>query len=60
VPASRQNANGYFAGGRRIDADISPPEYRAMMSGRRSGDLLPEHLVTQLGAEDRSTNGGQA
>jgi hypothetical protein len=28
-----------------------PPEYRSMTSERRSGDLLPEHLVEQLGKE---------
>lgn len=29
-----------------------PPEYRAMTSERRSGDLLPQHLVAQLGSTD--------
>jgi CO/xanthine dehydrogenase Mo-binding subunit len=48
-----------LAAAERVGYDL-PPEYRAMTSGRRSGDLLPEHLVTQLGAEDGSTNGGQA
>jgi hypothetical protein len=48
-----------LAAAERVGHDL-PPEYRAMMSGRRSGDLLPEHLVAQLGAEDGSTNGGQA
>ena len=28
------------------------PEYRSMTNDRRSGDLLPEHLVAQLGPTD--------
>jgi CO/xanthine dehydrogenase Mo-binding subunit len=34
----------------RIGYDLSP-EYRSMTSERRSGDLLPEHLVGQLGGD---------
>jgi len=29
-----------------------------MTSDRRSGELLPEHLVAQLGGEEPSGNGG--
>jgi CO/xanthine dehydrogenase Mo-binding subunit len=38
----------------RIGYDL-PPEYSSMTSERRTGDLLPEHLVEQLASE----NGGE-
>ena len=38
--------------------DELPAEYRSMTSDRRSGELLPEHLVAQLGVEETSGNGG--
>ena len=41
----------------RIGYDL-PAEYRSMTSDRRSGELLPEHLVAQLGVEETSGNGG--
>ena len=34
----------------RVGYDL-PPDYRSMTSGRRSGDLLPEHLAAQQGRE---------
>jgi hypothetical protein len=39
----------------RLGYDL-PEEYRSMTSDRRSGDLLPEHLV----AQQASTDGGEA
>jgi CO/xanthine dehydrogenase Mo-binding subunit len=39
-----------LAAAERIDYDL-PAEYRSMTNERRSGDLLPEHLVAQLGGE---------
>jgi CO/xanthine dehydrogenase Mo-binding subunit len=48
-----------LAAAERVAYDL-PPEYRAMTSERRTGDLLPEHLVAQLGADGGSTNGGQS
>jgi hypothetical protein len=39
----------------RVGYDL-PADYRAMTPERRSGDLLPEHLVDQLASE----NGGDA
>jgi CO/xanthine dehydrogenase Mo-binding subunit len=41
----------------RVNYDL-PAEYRSMTNEKRSGDLLPEHLVGQLAAEDATTNGG--
>jgi CO/xanthine dehydrogenase Mo-binding subunit len=41
----------------RIGYDL-PAEYRSMTSDRRSGELLPEHLVAQLGVEEASGDGG--
>ncbi len=41
----------------RVDYEL-PAEYRSMTNERRSGDLLPEHLVGQLATEDAATNGG--
>jgi CO/xanthine dehydrogenase Mo-binding subunit len=41
----------------RVEYDL-PPEYRSMTNERRSGDLLPEHLVSQLAADLESANGG--
>jgi CO/xanthine dehydrogenase Mo-binding subunit len=41
----------------RVDYDL-PAEYRSMTNERRTGELLPEHLVGQLAAEDAATNEG--
>ena len=41
----------------RVNYDL-PAEYRSMTNEKRSGDLLPEHLVGQLAADDATTNGG--
>jgi CO/xanthine dehydrogenase Mo-binding subunit len=41
----------------RVNYDL-PARYRSMTNEKRSGDLLPEHLVGQLAAEDATTNGG--
>ena len=41
----------------RVGYDL-PDEYKSMTNERRSGDLLPPHLVDQLGGSDASTNGG--
>ena len=41
----------------RVGYDL-PDEYKSMTNERRSGDLLPPHLVAQLGGSDASTNGG--
>jgi CO/xanthine dehydrogenase Mo-binding subunit len=41
----------------RVGYDL-PDEYRSMTNERRSGDLLPEHLVEQLAEPESSTNGG--
>jgi hypothetical protein len=41
----------------RVGYDL-PDEYKSMTSERRSGDLLPEHLVDQLAGPEPSTNGG--
>jgi hypothetical protein len=35
-----------------------PDEYTSMTSERRSGDLLPPHLVDQLAEPEAPTNGG--
>jgi CO/xanthine dehydrogenase Mo-binding subunit len=40
----------------RVGYDL-PPDYRSMTNERRSGDLLPEHLVDQLADPGDSTNG---
>jgi CO/xanthine dehydrogenase Mo-binding subunit len=40
-----------LAAAERIGVELSA-DYRQMTSARRSGDLLPEHLVAQLGEED--------
>jgi CO/xanthine dehydrogenase Mo-binding subunit len=42
----------------RVGYDL-PPEYREMTSGRRSGDVLPGHLVAQMAADDASANEGE-
>jgi CO/xanthine dehydrogenase Mo-binding subunit len=42
-----------LAAAERVGYDL-PDEFRAMTSERRSGELLPEHLVAQVG----TTNGG--
>jgi CO/xanthine dehydrogenase Mo-binding subunit len=39
-----------LAAAERVGEELRP-EYRAMTSERRSGELLPEHLVAQQGAE---------
>jgi CO/xanthine dehydrogenase Mo-binding subunit len=39
-----------LAAAERVGEELGP-EYRAMTSERRSGELLPEHLVAQQGAE---------
>jgi CO/xanthine dehydrogenase Mo-binding subunit len=41
----------------RVGYDL-PPDYLSMTNERRSGDLLPEHLVDQLADPGVSTNGG--
>jgi hypothetical protein len=41
----------------RVGYDL-PAEYKSMTNARRSGDLLPEHLVAQLGEPEHSSNGG--
>jgi CO/xanthine dehydrogenase Mo-binding subunit len=41
----------------RVGYDL-PAEYTSMTNERRAGELLPEHLVGQLAAEDTATNGG--
>jgi CO/xanthine dehydrogenase Mo-binding subunit len=41
-----------LAAAERIGYEL-PAEYRSMTSERRSGDLLPEHLVSQLGEDGR-------
>jgi CO/xanthine dehydrogenase Mo-binding subunit len=41
----------------RVDYDL-PADYRSMTNERRSGDLLPEHLVPQLASDLEATNGG--
>jgi CO/xanthine dehydrogenase Mo-binding subunit len=41
----------------RVGYDL-PAEYRSMTNERRSGELLPEHLVGQLASGDAATNGG--
>jgi hypothetical protein len=41
----------------RVGHDL-PQEYRSMTSERRSGALLPEHLVDQLAGDGAVTNGG--
>jgi CO/xanthine dehydrogenase Mo-binding subunit len=45
-----------LAAAEQVGHDL-PPEYRAMTSERRSGDLLPEHLVAQLGKADGDGDG---
>jgi CO/xanthine dehydrogenase Mo-binding subunit len=40
-----------LAAAERVGHEL-PPEYRSMTAERRSGDLLPEHLVGQLGGEE--------
>jgi CO/xanthine dehydrogenase Mo-binding subunit len=43
----------------RVGYDL-PDEYKSMTNERRSGDLLPEHLVAQLAAgPEPSSNGGR-
>ena len=39
-----------LAAAERVGYDL-PPEFRSMTSERRSGDLLPEHLVAQQGGD---------
>ena len=41
----------------RVAYDL-PTEYKSMTNERRSGDLLPEHLVAQLAGPESSSNGG--
>ena len=41
----------------RIGYDL-PDEYKSMTNERRTGDLLPEHLVAQLGGPETASNGG--
>ena len=40
-----------LAAAERVGVELKP-EYRAMTNQRRSGDLLPEHLVAQLAPTD--------
>jgi CO/xanthine dehydrogenase Mo-binding subunit len=40
-----------LAAAERVGVELRP-EYRAMTNERRSGDVLPEHLVEQLGTGD--------
>ena len=40
-----------LAAAESVDVDLKP-EYRSMTNERRSGELLPEHLVGQLGSTD--------
>jgi CO/xanthine dehydrogenase Mo-binding subunit len=42
----------------RVGYDL-PDEFRSMTSERRSGELLPEHLVAQLGSEDGASGNGE-
>src|SRR5438128_7222841 len=46
-----------LAAANRVGYDL-PPDYRSMTSERRSGELLPPHLVDQLADPEASTNGG--
>jgi CO/xanthine dehydrogenase Mo-binding subunit len=41
----------------RVGYDL-PDEYKSMTNERRSGNLLPEHLVAQLAGPEPSSNGG--
>src|SRR5213080_5359641 len=41
----------------RVGYDL-PGEYKSMTNERRSGGLLPEHLVAQLAGSEPSSNGG--
>jgi hypothetical protein len=45
-----------LAAAERVGYEL-PDEYRSMTNERRSGDLLPEHLVDQLADPEPSTNG---